>query len=170
MPKIQDLSALKTAVRKSMAKEDYEQVFDLLDDVLIEDSPLKSDLLAQQAKLNRTRRNRERGTLNGQDAETAYTQVLYAVETIIKEIESDAVRADAFPLQWSAPEAASPASDTVSALEREGLEKQAELLQRKLNSLKQAQITAYDAAQKFALEEQIRELEETLVGIRGKLG
>ena len=165
------LDDLRAGVRQLIGREAYDTAFDLLDDTLKEGSTLKTDLLAQQAKLNRTRRNQERGTLTMQDAEAAFTQVVYALETLLKELEAAELRADAFPITLPSEEAAAPPQphNSISKVEKEGLEKQATLLQRKLNSLRQARITAYDAAQKFALEEQIQEVETQLEEIKRQL-
>ena len=165
------LDDLRAGLRQLIGREDYDSAFDLLDDTLKDGSDLKADLLAQQAKLNRPRRTHERGTLTQQDAEAAFTQVVYALETLLKELEAAELRADALPAKLPLEEAtASPQSqNTISKVEKEGLEKQAALLQRKLNSLRQARITAYDAAQKFALEEQIQELETQLEEVKRQL-
>lgn len=169
---IKTLSDLKATARQLVGREEYDTVFDLLDDALLKDAALKTDLLAQQAKLNRTRRNQERGTITRQDAEAAFTQVVYAVETLLKELEQKDLRTDVFPIAMPALSSPSTAQspDAISALEKEGLQNEATLLQRKLNSLNQARVTAYDAAQKFALEEQISAIKMQLDSIKQKLG
>jgi hypothetical protein len=169
---LRTLDDFRAGVRQLIGREEYDTAFDLLDDTLKDESTLKADLLAQQAKLNRTRRNHERGTLTQQDAEAAFTQVVYALETLLKELEAPELRADALPVTFPADASTATQaaySDTIRATEKEGLEKQAALLQRKLNTLRQARITAYDAEQKFSLEEQIRELETQIKKVKQQL-
>ncbi|NBC06977.1 MAG: hypothetical protein GVY26_07275 [Bacteroidetes bacterium] len=119
---LQTLDDLKAGVRQLIGREAYDTAFDLLDDTLKEESTLKTDLLAQQAKLNRTRRNQERGTLTLQDAEAAYTQVVYALETLLKELEAAELRADALPVALPAETstATQKASDTIHGKRRAG--------------------------------------------------
>lgn len=152
------------------ATNQLETAFELLDRVIADESELREHIVTQQSRYHRTENDRREGLIERGYAETVFNNLVRTMDTLVKDLTANDLRKEVFPLEWEIPPTEQPKSkSTISDLERDGLQQQESLLQRKLNSLRQAQITAYDANQKFALEEQVKELEDQLSEIRGKL-
>ncbi len=168
--RFENLSSLKAGLRQMLAANRLESAFDILEQALASESTLREQIVTQQSRYHRTQDDRREGLVEKGYAETVFNNIVRTLDTLTKEVAPEDLRQDVFPLEWKAQAAEqAQGQPALSDLEREGLQQQEELLQRKLNSLKQAQITAYDASQKFALEEQIGDLETQLSEIRRKL-
>ena len=109
------------------------------------------------------------GDVVGRDKITTNITHLHKyVQTIADDLEEDDLRPGALQSQRPALSAGNSAA-YLDELERQGLEREAETLARKLNYFRDELAKAYDAGQKFALREQIAETERQLKEIREKL-
>ena len=101
-------------------------------------------------------------------ANITLNRIRFALNSIVEDLEEEDLKAGA--LQPERPAAGNNNGGAyLDELERQGLEQQAETLTRKLNYFRQELAKAYDASQKFALQEQINETERQLREIKGKL-
>ena len=167
---LNNLKAVKKALKRYLASGEFERVFDTLNDMISDDSYRETDIIMQQARYNRTKRDQNQGIIREESARLTFNQIQYAMIDLVDNLEDEDLN---FP---EPEEAILPPSNQVpnppselSHLEREGLEKQAELLQRKLNSFNEALIKAFDPSMKFNLEEQIKETQHQLEEVQRKL-
>lgn len=163
------LKGLKKQLKKYLASGEFERVFDTLNDLISDDSYRETDVIMQQARYNRTKREQNQGTIRSESAQMTFNQIQYAMIDLVDSLEAeDLMLGDATP-ETVAASGSAEAVVELSDVERQGLERQAELLQRKLNSFNEAMIKAFDPSMKFNLEEQIKETQHQLEEVRRKL-
>ncbi|HQU58373.1 MAG TPA: hypothetical protein PLU64_04235, partial [Saprospiraceae bacterium] len=108
------------------------------------------------------------GLVDPNFANITLNRIRFALTSIVDELEASDLKAGVLQ-----PEAAMGSTGNGGAylneLERQGLQEQAETLQRKLNHFRLELAKAYDSNQKFALQEQIAETERQLRDIKAKL-
>ncbi len=152
---------------KGLLKDsDFKGVFDLLNQIIDDRSRRENDVIMQQSQFSSISNQVRSGLVDPSFANITLNRIRFALTSIIDELEAADLRAGV--LQPRAGSAAAGAY--LDELERKGLLEQAETLQKKLNLFRQELIKAYDANQKFALQEQIAETERQIREIRGKLG
>lgn len=165
---LQDLRArLKDYIRES----EFKLAFDLFNQVIDDNSGRENDIIMQQSQFSSISKQIRDGLVDPNFAQVTLNRIRFALNSIADELGEDDLRPGA--LQPERAEAANNNSGNSSAyldeLERQGLLQQAEILTKKLNFFRQEKARAFDAAQKFNLEEQIREIEGQLKEIREKL-
>jgi hypothetical protein len=163
------LKGLKKQLKGYLGAGEFEPVFDTLNELISDDSYRETDIIMQQARYNRTKREQNQGTIRSESAQLTFNQIQYAMIDLVDSLEAEDLVLGAEPEESPVMGAAKGANVKLSDLERESLEKQAELLQRKLNSFNEALIKAFDPSMKFNLEEQIKETQHQLEEVRRKL-
>lgn len=164
------LKGLKKQLKGFLAAGEFERVFDMLNDLISDDSYRETDIIMQQARYNRTKREQNQGTIRSESAQLTFNQIQYAMIDLVDSLEEEDLILGEVQEEQPAPSNASgQTTNTLSDLERQGLENQATLLQRKLNSFNEALIKAFDPSMKFNLEEQIKETQHQLEEVRSKL-
>jgi hypothetical protein len=164
------LKGLKKQLKGFLAAGEFERVFDTLNELISDDSYRETDIIMQQARYNRTKREQNQGTIRTESAQLTFNQIQYAMIDLVDSLEEEDLILDEVQEEQPAHSNTSgQTTNTLSDLERQGLENQAALLQRKLNSFKEALIKAFDPSMKFNLEEQIKETQHQLEEVRSKL-
>jgi hypothetical protein len=164
------LKGLKKQLKGFLAAGEFERVFDTLNDLISDDSYRETDIIMQQARYNRTKREQNQGTIRSESAQLTFNQIQYAMIDLVDSLEEeDLILGEVQEEQPAHSNTSGQTTNTLSDLERQGLENQATLLQRKLNSFNEALIKAFDPSMKFNLEEQIKETEHQLEEVRSKL-
>ena len=138
-------------------KKGIQTLINSLDD----QSPLQKDGLNLLGQYNRVTRERSLDLIPPNEADLRLNKILNAFLHTVDSITSE-------DLEGLINNAHNDANN-LSELERNSLNSQATLILRKLDKLKQANITATDAAVKFNYELQIEELEKQLKEIKKKL-
>ena len=165
------LKGLKKQLKGYLAGGEFERVFDTLNELISDDSYRETDIIMQQARYNRTKREQNQGTIRSESAQLTFNQIQYAMIDLVDSLEEeDLILGEVKPQQETGiNQGIAQKNNSLSSLERQGLENQAELLQRKLNSFKEALIKASDTSMKLNLEEQIKETNHQLEEVRQKL-
>lgn len=163
------LKGLKKQLKSYLAAGEFERVFDTLNELISDDSYRETDIIMQQARYNRTNREKNQGTIRKESADLTFNQIQYAMIDLVDSLEEEDLILGEVTSPPENERSNTGSVTTLSELERQGLENQAGLLQRKLNSFNEALIKAFDPSMKFNLEEQIKETEHQLEEVRRKL-
>lgn len=162
-----DLAALKRQLKKYFQQSEFKRAFDLLNEYIADNSYRETDIIMQQSRYNGMHRQKMQGMVDASFAEMTFNQVRYAMLDLVDNLEESDIKAGLFS---NGPAAGGNPPANLDELARQGLEQQATTLQRKLNFLQNEAAKAYDASQKFTLNEQIKETEHQLEEVRKKLG
>ncbi|KGE85866.1 MAG: hypothetical protein ACE362_27775 [Phaeodactylibacter xiamenensis] len=164
------LKGLKKQLKGFLAAGEFERVFDTLNDLISDDSYRGTDIIMQQARYNRTKREQNQGTIRSESAQLTFNQIQYAMIDLVDSLEEEDLILGKVQEEQPVNSGSDGQVNSLSDLERQGLEYQAALLQRKLNSFNEALIKVFDPSMKFNLEEQIKETRHQLEEVRRKLG
>lgn len=156
---------VRNRLKGLLRDSEFKGVFDLLNQIIDDRSRRENDIIMQQSQFSSINSQMRSGLVDPNFANITLNRIRFALSSIIDELEPADLRAGALQ-----PQAGSSGGAYLDELERKGLLEQAETLQKKLNLFRQELIKAYDANQKFALQEQIAETERQLRDIRAKLG
>ena len=163
---LQDARArLKDLIRES----EFEKAFELLNQIIDDRSSRENDVIMQQSQYSSIAKQMRDNMVDPNFANITLNRIRFALNSIVDSLEEEDLKAGA--LQPEPPESAgnNNGGAYLDELERQGLEQQAETLTRKLNYFRTELAKAYDAGQKFALQEQIEETERQLREIKGRL-
>ncbi|MCB0579922.1 MAG: hypothetical protein KDD10_11520, partial [Phaeodactylibacter sp.] len=142
--------------------------FELFDQVIADRSSRENDIIMQRSQYSGITKQIQNNLVDPNFATVTLNRIRYALSSIADDLEEDDLRPGALQPQRPASSAGNSAA-YLDELERQGLEREAETLARKLNYFRDELAKAYDAGQKFALREQIAETERQLKEIREKL-
>ncbi len=164
--KIRNLEDLKRVVQAYVKEDDFEAAFEVLNRVIIEKSREYNTIISLQGQYNGAKRQQKQGIISEEFLFRTFNRVRIALTDVVKGLEDR----DLNPKELDAGDQTMATNNTLSELERQGLQNQLQLLQKKLNFFKQQLIVINDAAQKFTLEMQIEETEKQINEAKEKLG
>jgi hypothetical protein len=166
---LRSLDDVRARLKGLLRQDDFKGVFELFDQIIDDRSRRENDIIMQQSQFNGINNQLRNGLVDASFANITFNRIRFALTSIVDELTEGDLKPGV--LQPAAPpqDARHPTA-YLDELERQGLLEQAETLQRKLNHYRQELATAYDANQKFALQEQIAETERQIGEIRRKLG
>lgn len=147
---------IRGLISKGRTREALEQLAQWVED---KDNSLSNELILLQSQWNQNERSERMGLLSSQELSMYRARINMGLLSLLEEVEK---------LERKNP-ASSAATSAYTSEEIKGLEEQRDLLIRKLNFLKKERDLAVAADAKFALDEQIEELEQKIQGIKDKL-
>ena len=168
---ITSLEELHKQLKQLTATDDFERAFDLLHKFIRSDSRLERNIILTQGRLSGLQREYDSGVMTQERYGIEKSKLRNAVYSIIEKLDEDEVDNSQFEaVPASTREAGNDFSETLDNLEKEGLQKQAETLQEKINFYKAQIDLISDIAQKFTAQKQLKALEEELAAVKHKLG
>lgn len=165
---LRTLDDLRKRLKTLIGDSEFKEAFELFDQVIADRSSRENDIIMQRSQYSGITKQMQNNLVDPNFATVTLNRIRYALSSIADDLEEEDLRPGA--LQPERP--ASSGNDSgayLDELERKGLEQQAEILARKLSYFRQELAKAYDAGQKFALQEQIDETERQLREVREKL-
>ncbi|MCB0545941.1 MAG: caspase family protein [Phaeodactylibacter sp.] len=165
---LRTLEDVRTRLKDYIRESEFEQAFELFNQIIDDRSSRENDIIMQQSQYSSITKQMRNNLVDPNFANVTLNRIRFALSSIVDDLKEEDLKAGA--LQPEAPPAgAGNGNAYLDELERQGLEEQAEILARKLNYFRAERAKAYDASQKFALEEQINETERQLQDIKNKL-
>lgn len=162
-----NLTELKKYLKDLVAEGESKKALDLFKQHLQKDASIENELIQLTARYNRNDKDVKRSLVSNDNAKMELARINYALTSYIDDLEEEDVQFP--PIEVSATETVTRSVSTLSALEQEGLDMQAQLLQKKINRIRKALILETDASREFAYEEQVADLEAQLGEIKKKL-
>jgi hypothetical protein len=153
---------------KEALAEDIKACLDAFDQVLSKDSRRYNDLIMQKAKFTAIRKDSAIDLISNSDLELSYAKVRNGLLYLIDELKEADLAAAAPPPTAPSPEGLFTTSD-FDRLEQQGLKSQAELLQKKLNLLREALAIEDDPTRILKYETQIAKAEKEIENLRTRL-
>ncbi len=154
-------------LKERVATNEFQEVLKAMSELLHPRSSLSNDLILLRGQFSRLQDDQIRGVLPYEHYQVSINKIRQSLIHYIGKLKKT-------DLKEGVLQAATPAYDTGGAdlegLERGGLEKRAQLLQRKINFFQAEKDKLSDASQKFTLEMQIEEAQHQLDDIKKKLG
>ena len=163
-----NLTALKKQLKDLVEEGELKEALELFKKHLRPGVSLENDLVLLSARNNSNNKNFQRGLVAPDDKKRELARINYALTSYIDDLEEEDVQF--LSNTTTAIEETDNAMNFLSALEKEGLEIQATLTQKKLNRISKALILENDPARQFAYEEQIEELKKQLAELKQKIG
>ena len=170
----------RKAELKMALGESLEKTFELLDQQVATEAGAYDDLILQKARFNSAKNDLHRGVVTQEESNISFARIRAALLHLIDHLNPSDLKPLAASNDIKEEGAESlfyQSGDQVVALdlydlEQHGLKRQAELLLRKLNKLRERYllIQGTDVAKEFVLEEQIAQAEEQLDQIKVQLG
>jgi len=160
---------VRKKLKKLVAEGDFEVVFEFLTTIISDDSRRVNDMIMQQSQYNGISKQMRNGLVDPSFGQITLNRIRFALNSLADDLETEDLKNGVLEPEVAPGEESRTGSDYLEDLERQGLEQEAELLTKKLNFLKTEKVKAYDASQKFALQEQIEEIERQLEVVKGKL-
>ncbi|MCB0564640.1 MAG: caspase family protein [Phaeodactylibacter sp.] len=165
---LRTLDDVRKRLKDYIRESEFEKAFDLFNRIIDDRSGRENDVIMQQSQYSSITKQLRNNLVDPNFANITLNRIRFALNSIVEDLEEEDLKAGA--LQPERPAAGNNNGGAyLDELERQGLEQQAETLTRKLNYFRQELAKAYDASQKFALQEQINETERQLREIKGKL-
>ena len=165
---IHTLGDLQKRLKKLIAADEFEKAFEILSDAVNEDATVANTLISLQGQYNGIRKQQNQGTVSDDFAARTFNRIRVALTDITDKLELDDLNAGY--LQPEPGNNVGNVMNNISALERQGLENQIQILTQKLNFLREQQAISSDASQKFTLKMQIEEAEKQIQDAKSKLG
>lgn len=126
-------------------------------------SNIHIDALNLLGQYHQLQREKITGIIATEQADLRFRQLLNGFLQLVDLVsEEDLSETPQVALTYYIDQSAKPIALNLTALEQEGLRRQAELIMRKLNKLKEALLLAADASVQFKYEEEIEKLEAQL--------
>ena len=157
---------VQNRIKKLLRKDEFEEVFELLNNVIDDGSRRQSDIIMQESQFNNINRQMRASMVDPGFAQITLNRIRYAVNSITDDLKEKDLKPDVLEPQAAAGQ---NKLNALESLEKEGLMEQAQMLQKKLNYLEKELLTAYDSNQKFALQEQIDGTKKKLADIKASL-
>ncbi len=194
-PVIHDLSDLKTKLRGHLASDEFEQAFELFNKFLRDSSGNANLIISLQGQYNGMKRQQRAGTVDNAFAMRTFNRIRIALTELTNDLEDGDINPDAYEqdgrqeasvedlkhriedlqkeVDKSLDAVKTPERNFASRLtdlERQGIESQLNILQKKLNFFLERQAVISDPSQKFSLEMQIEETQQQINEAKAKLG
>ena len=165
---LRTLGDVRERLKDYIRESEFEKAFELFNRIIDDRSGRENDVIMQQSQYSSITKQMRNNLVDPNFANITLNRIRFALNSIVEDLEEEDLKAGA--LQPERPAVGSNNGGAyLDELERQGLEEQAETLTRKLNYFRQELAKAYDASQKFALQEQINETERQLREIKGRL-
>ncbi|MCO6478725.1 MAG: caspase family protein [Phaeodactylibacter sp.] len=165
---LRTLQDVRERLKGYIRESEFEKAFELFNHIIDDRSSRENDVIMQQSQYSSITKQMRNNLVDPNFANVTLNRIRFALNSIADDLEEDDLKPGA--LQPETPENNDNNGGAyLSELERQGLEQQAETLTRKLNYFRLELAKAYDASQKFALQEQISETERQLRDIKNKL-
>lgn len=194
-PVIHNLSDLKTKLRGHLASDEFKKTFELFDKFLRDSSSSANLIISLQGQYNGMIRQQRAGTVNDSFAMQTFNRIRIALTELTNDLEEEDINADAYErdgrqeasvedlkhriedlqkeVDKSLDAVNAPQQDFASRLtdlERQGIQSQLNILQKKLNFFLERQAVISDPSQRFTLEMQIEETQQQINEAKAKLG
>ncbi len=193
-PAIRNLTDVKTRLRGKLASDEFEKAFELFNKFIHHKSSKSNLIISLQGQYNGMKRQQGQGTVSDSFATQTFNRIRIALTELTNELEEEDINADAYEsngreepsvgdlkhriedlqkeVDKSLDAIKSPQefASQLTDLERQGLESQLNILQKKLNFFLERQAVTSDPSQKFTLEMQIEETQQQINEAKGKLG
>lgn len=167
----ESVNALKMTLKNLVSSHDFEDVFKVFNRVVDPTASLHDDLILKEGQYNGLMRDKAQGIITPERLNISKNQIMNALLYYINDLEAEDLKPDAIgpakKKKGTGPEG--DITEELSAIEKESLENQARLLQRKINFLQEKKNTAAPS-QEFSLNVQIEEARQHLEEIMVKLG
>lgn len=165
MKPLRTLEDVRNRLKDHIRQDEFKEAFDLFNRIIDGRSRRENDVIMQQSQYNSINKQLLDGRVTLDFAQITLNRIRFALNSIIGDLKEEDLKPGA--LQPEQP-AGGNGGAYLDELERQGLEQEAELLTKKLNHFRKELALAYDSAQKFNLQEQIREIEQQLAEVKGK--
>lgn len=152
---IEQLKAIEDLLATNRMEDAIEQLRELLQNTRHHD-----DVLLQSGRFYQIKKEYEGGRLEMGSFSTGSAQIRAALLSIIGDVKKEIAKA--------APPKPNQSSD-ISELERKGYESQLQLAIQKLQRMESAHMLETEEARKFAYEQQINTLKDTVQDLKAKL-
>ncbi|MDX2281329.1 MAG: hypothetical protein NW218_17210 [Saprospiraceae bacterium] len=151
------LKAIEDLLATNRIEDAIEQLRDLLYNTRHHD-----DVLLQSGRYHQIKREYDGGRLEMGPFSTNSAQIRAALLSIIGDVKKEIARA-------APPTTTGNPTNHISELERKGYESQLQLAIQKLQRMESAHLLETDEARKFAYEQQINTLKDTVQDLKAKL-
>ena len=165
---LRTLDDVRNRLKNHIRENEFEETFELFDQVIADRSSRENDIIMQRSQYSGIAKQIQNNLVDPNFATVTLNRIRYALSSIADDLEEEDLRPEVLQPESTEPGKSSEGME-LDELERRGLEQQADILARKLSYFRQELTKAYDAGQKFALEEQIGETERQLTEIKAKL-
>jgi hypothetical protein len=165
----ENVAALKMTLKTLVSSHDFEDVFKVFNRVIDPGASLHDDLILKEGQYNGLMRDKAQGIITPERLNISKNQIMNALLYYINDIEAEDLKAGTIGPAGKEEGATGDIAKDLSAIERESLENQAKLLQRKISFLQEKKNTAAPS-QEFSLNVQIEEAQQHLEEIKVKLG
>ncbi|MCB9267302.1 MAG: caspase family protein [Lewinellaceae bacterium] len=164
---LRTLGDVRERLKDYIRESEFEKAFELFNRIIDDRSGRENDVIMQQSQYSSITKQMRNNLVDPSFANITLNRIRFALNSIVDDLEEEDLKAGV--LQPEGGEGNNNGGAYLNELERKGLEEQSETLTRKLNYFRQELARAYDAGQKFALQEQIEETERQLEEIKKKL-
>lgn len=154
---IEQLKAIEDLLATNRMEDAIEQLRELLQNTRHHD-----DVLLQSGRFYQIKKEYEGGRLEMGPFSTGSAQIRAALLSIIGDVKKEIARA-------APPASTNHATNSISELERKGYESQLQLAIQKLQRMESAHMLETEEARKFAYEQQINTLKDTVQDLKAKL-
>jgi|GEM_PF-3302344 len=151
------LKAIEDLLATNRIEDAIEQLRELLQNTRHYD-----DVLLQSGRFHQIKKEYDGGRLEMGPFSTNSAQIRAALLSILSEVKKEIARA-------APPTSTNNATNSISELERKGYESQLQLATQKLQRMESAHMLETDEARKFAYEQQINTLRDTVQDLKAKL-
>ncbi len=159
--------SLKTQLEQ-LAVKDLQATIEQLLATLTDTSPNHSTALHLLGQYHQLKREQIKKTLSSEEEGLRFRQLLDSLLQLIDQItDADRVGEDKAATTYYVDQKVEPIALDLAALEQEGRRRQAELIIKKLNRLREALLLATDVSVQFKYEHEIEQLEAQLRELKG---
>ncbi len=161
---------------KKVLVQDMSKSLELLEQHVSTSSRKHSELILQLSRFNGAQREKRQGVMSSEQSNLIFNQIRAAVMYFIDDLSEEDINwdmvkdGDFASLSKPAQEYNPPRVNPLSPTEMEGLNRQRQLIEEKLNFLKEKQLLNADPNIGFSLKKQIDELVQELEKVKEKLG
>jgi len=156
------LEAAKESLKQTLTT-DFDAFFEQVYTIVSANSKKRDDFMFQQGRYNNLKQQMKMGIVSNENMQMSMNQIRYALQEVIKELKAKDVQLE------ETPDHPPPLESGLSGLEKQGLQRRAELVQEKINHLEEQKILAVDPSMQFAIKKQLEDLEQQLAAINKKL-
>jgi len=165
---LRTLRDLQKHLKQLVAEDEFVKAFALFEQVFNDDSSVANTLISLQGQYNSNRKQQNQGTISDDFAARTFNRIRIALTDLADRLETEDLNPDFLQL---AP-GGNPGNvvSNLSAIERQGLLNQLDILQKKRNFLAEQLIIINDPTQKFTVQVQVEETDRQIQDTKTKLG
>lgn len=162
------LEQFKKQLQQYILQDDFESFFGHFNEHPPLNASIENLIINLQGQFNRLKRQELQGATSQQDIDRSYNGIRVSVLGVIETLDEGDVDVSSMPKEKEVVPPEKPINN-LSDLERSGLERQQEILQKKLNFFRERQASTADANQAFSLEMEIEKIVQEIEAIKLKL-